>query len=380
MKQLLLLITLFVFTTGFAAQYQSKTMVFEDSTRRYLLYVPNIYDGSKPVPVVIALHGLGDNMNNFKGIGFDAIADTANFIVIVPQALVDNVLTGSTAWNSGAGTFGITLNPNINDLGFINALIDSTSANYNVDQTRVYATGFSMGGFMTNRLGIELSNRIAAIASVSGTKGTYVTTTPTRKIPAAHFHGTADQTVSYGANTFGSNAEDLVNYWVTNNNTNTTPVIDSLPNTTNDGRTVIHYHYGNGDYNTEVEFYKVIGGTHEWLFTPNNDMDYTTTIWEFFSRHKWEAQTATAINDVEEGTGFNLYPNPANDFVVLQNNLPAGSIAQIEVMDATGKKVFATQSTSSQLVLNTAGLSNGLYLVRSTSAGNATTRRLVISR
>lgn len=380
MKQLLLFVALFVFTTGFAAQYQSKTMVFEDSTRQYLLYVPAIYDGSKPVPVVIALHGLGDNMNNFKGIGFDAIADTANFIVIVPQALVDNTLTGSTAWNSGAGTFGITLNPNINDLGFINALIDSTSANYNVDQTRVYATGFSMGGFMTNRLGIELSNRIAAIASVSGTKGTYVTAAPTRKIPAAHFHGTADQTVSYAANNFGNNAEDLVNFWVTNNNTNTTPVIDSLPNTVNDGRTVIHYHYGNGDYNTEVEFYKVIGGTHQWLFTPANDMDYTATIWEFFSRHKWEAQGTTAVNNLTAVAGFQLYPNPAADVVVLQGNLAAGTWAQIEVLDATGKKVMAAQGAGNQVILNTAGLSNGLYLVRSTAAGTISTQRLVIAR
>jgi polyhydroxybutyrate depolymerase len=128
MKKIYLFVLVTLLATGIFAQYSTRSFTFGGVTRQYLLYIPAAYDGSKAVPFVMALHGLGDNMNNFAGINFNSIADTANFIFAIPQALVDTVLSGSTAWNSGAGEFGITLNPNVDDVGFLNALIDTVSA------------------------------------------------------------------------------------------------------------------------------------------------------------------------------------------------------------------------------------------------------------
>ena len=146
---------IFVFSvisiTGFAQT--NKTINVGNKTRQYREYVASSYTGTNPVPLVICLHGLGDNMTNFSGIGMHLLSDSAQFITLYPQA--ENSSYG-TAWNSGASFLGMTLNSNVDDIGFINALIDSTAAIYNIDLTRVYVTGFSMGGFMANRLAVNL--------------------------------------------------------------------------------------------------------------------------------------------------------------------------------------------------------------------------------
>ena len=185
-KYLLLLVFPLIMFSASAGHYVLHTWAFGGLGREYYLYVPNSYDSTKPSPFVLVLHGLGDTISNFIGINMNLVADTGNFIFAVPQAITDPTF-GASAWNSGAGEYSIQLNPSVDDVGFLNAIIDSTSAYYNIDQTRLYCTGFSMGGFMTNRLGCELNNRIAAIASVSGTIGNYLSCNPTRAVPSCHF-------------------------------------------------------------------------------------------------------------------------------------------------------------------------------------------------
>jgi polyhydroxybutyrate depolymerase len=63
---------------------QTITWDYDGIARKYKQYVPSSYDGSTAVPLVIALHGLGDNINNFQGVGFQVVADTAGFITIYP--------------------------------------------------------------------------------------------------------------------------------------------------------------------------------------------------------------------------------------------------------------------------------------------------------
>jgi polyhydroxybutyrate depolymerase len=363
MKLLSLLISVILFANTITAQYTTRSFSFDSVNRQYILYVPPMYDGSVAVPFVMALHGLGDNMNNFKGINFKSIADTANFIFAIPQALVDG-LSGSTAWNSGAGAVGITLNPTVDDVGFLNALMDTVAAEYNIDQQRLYATGFSMGGFMSNRLACELNNRIAAIASVSGTIGGGLNCQPGRAIPVAHFHGTADGTVSFSGNLFGSDAEDLIKFWALNNHCDTVAAtIDTLPDTKADGKVVIHYTYPNGAYNTEVEFFKVIGGQHEWL-TAANDINYSAEIWKFFSRQKWEAQTGIAGKHFAE-FDVNIFPNPASNMlnISLEGNYK-GNVT-VQLLDITGSVVYKNTFNAADEMnsFSIAAFSKGVYFL-----------------
>src|SRR5436305_14547620 len=101
---------------------------------------------------------------------------------------------GTTFWNVGfPGT------PPVNDVKFLSALIDTLAKRYPVDKNRIYATGMSNGGYMAHVLGIELNDKIAAIASVAGSivPQKYAAASPGRTVPAMEIHGTADSTVPY---------------------------------------------------------------------------------------------------------------------------------------------------------------------------------------
>lgn len=360
-KTLPLLVALCFTMVGFAQQ--TITWDYDGQTRKYREYVPSNYDGNTAVPLVIALHGLGDNINNFSGVGFQFVADTAGFITVYPEALVDG-LTGSTAWNSGAGAFGISLNADVDDVGFINALIDTISTHYNVDQSRVYATGFSMGGFMSNRLACELNDRIASIASVAGTVGGTLTCTPGTDIPVCHFHGTDDTNVGYGTpegtqdNTFGSNVSEWISYWSSNNGCGSVTLEGQFPNTVNDGYIIDYLEYGGCTNNSRVVHYKVHGADHTWL--PDQqigaDIFYVVEIWKFFLGLSPDNLVPSSISETQIET-IEVYPNPATDVLRLENI--DAQIQNIAVFNAAGQKVLETSANVKTIDVNE--LKQGIY-------------------
>lgn len=335
-------------TSGFA-QWQNKGFTHQGNARQYRVYKSPSYNASAPASLVLTLHGLGDNMTNFSGIGMNLVADTANIIVVVPQAMND-ALAG-TAWNSGAGYSGYYPNSTIDDVAFIGALIDTIKANYAINPSRIYACGFSMGGFMTERLAVALNNRITAFASVSGTFGFGLPSyNPHKSVSIAHFHGTADGTVPYAGNTSGIGADSLVKFWVNNNQCTTTPQHISVPNTQSDGYTVDHYIYSGGQSNTEVEFFKVTGADHVWL-TAANDISYTVEIWKFFNKHR---SLATGLKPSTAAEDFSLFPNPASDQLTLRIADRATLQYDYSITDLSGKEVLKGQ----------AGFENGLCSIK----------------
>lgn len=360
-KNLPLLIAVCFSMAGFAQQ--TVTWDYDGTTRKYREYVPSNYDGSTAVPLVIALHGLGDNINNFSGVGFQVVADTAGFITVYPEALVD-ALTSSTAWNSGAGIAGFSLNANVDDVGFINALIDTVSTHYNIDQSRVYATGFSMGGFMSNRLACELNDRIASIASVAGTVGGTLTCTPGTEIPVCHFHGTADTQVGYGTpdgdqdNSFGSNVSDWISFWSANNGCGNVVLEGQFPNTANDGYTVDYVEYGGCTNSNRVVHYKVNGADHTWLPDNQNGSDifYVVEIWKFFLGLSPNNLSGVGIKDQEIGQ-IGIYPNPTSDNLRLENI--DSKILNVSVFNATGQLVLESSITNNTVEVSS--LRQGIY-------------------
>jgi polyhydroxybutyrate depolymerase len=373
MRTLFAFLTIFIITNSVLAQ-TSKTMEFDGLTRKYLEYVPSSYDGTQPFPIVLCLHGLGDNMDNFFSIGMNYVADTANFIVLTPEAVPDPNF--GNAWNSGASYSGIVLNPDVDDVGFLGALIDTLIENYNVSVNNIFVMGFSMGGFMTNRLACELIHRFKAAASVAGTMVASFSGSPASAIPFCHFHGTADATVAYVNNYYGNDAEELVDYWVNIDNCDTIPVIDTIPDYANDGKTVVHFTYPNGDSYTGVEFYKVIGGDHEWLYLPNNDISYTFKIWEFFRKYK-NSYPAATINKVKTDNTFLIYPNPTTNTVniVSKNNEP---INNIQIISLSGNTISNFNLNKINTTLNVKTLKQGIYMLKIYTANSCVTKKLII--
>lgn len=350
----LLIVFIGLFFVCNAQQQVSKTITHGGIERQYLEYVPMVYNENTAVPLLICLHGLGDNMANFSTIGMNFIADTANFIVLTPQAI--NSFMG-TAWNSGASASGMQLNQNIDDVGFIGRLIDTTASLYNIDLKRVYVTGFSMGGFMCHRLACEYGHRIAAIASVAGTIGSALQCNPSRAIPVIHFHGTADQTVAYTGNQYGIDVDSLLNFWAIKNGCQSVPVHTLMPDNAADGFTVDHYAYFNQAVIAPVEHYKVNGADHQWIYSPVNDIDYSTLIWKFLSQFSNEQV------GIEESHNYSvaLSPNPASSFVNIDLNFEAGSVS-VYSMDGKLMKTFLVNGKNISVDLSS--YKNGLYLFR----------------
>ncbi|MCQ2280362.1 MAG: T9SS type A sorting domain-containing protein [Bacteroidales bacterium] len=367
MKKIFTLLT--VLSLCFILQAQTtKTINHGGTDRQYLEYVPSSYNASTPAPVLFVLHGLGDDMANmFNASGFRSIANQHGWIIVTPQALEANIsllgqtMSIGTAWNSGvsASLLGnnIVINDGVDDSGLMMAILDDLIANYNVDQSKVYVTGFSMGGFMANRLAIEHGDRITAIASVSGTIGNEVKeTAPTGHVSAMHIHGTGDGTVGYENAAFnvvvtsvsvGLGAEATVDFWRNHNHCSATPTVTNFPDIANDSLTFEKYVYEGGDNGTKTAFIKVNGGDHTWYYTPENDIDYTTEIYNFF------AGTASGID--ENDNTVSIFPNPANNVL----NVRGENIEQVRIYNAMGQQVV---STSAQRI-NVSQLSRGLYVV-----------------
>jgi polyhydroxybutyrate depolymerase len=123
---------------------------------------------SQRLPLVLVLHGGGGNAAHAERMtGFTEKARKEGFIVVYPEGS-GRLRTRLLTWNAGH-CCGYAMNQGVDDVKFIRALIDQLTESYPVDTRRIYATGMSNGGMMTHRLGIELSDRLAAIAPVVAT-------------------------------------------------------------------------------------------------------------------------------------------------------------------------------------------------------------------
>ena len=274
---------------SFASCYSGKTIKSKlqhgGLDRDFTIYIPKVYSGNTPVPLVINLHGYTSNAAEQMWYGdFRGIADTADFIIVHPQGAK---YRDTTHWNTGGWTPGST----VDDLGFIDVLIGYMASHYKIDAKRIYATGMSNGGEMSYHLACRLSNKIAAIASVSGsmTPETLRDCVPSRPVPVLHFHGVDDSVVPYTGDPTATPIMKGLMYWAVYNRCDTTPIITHIANTnTTDSSTVDHYLYRGV---AAVEHFKIFGGDHTWPGSKfnskgtNYDINASTEIWKFFNQY-----------------------------------------------------------------------------------------------
>ena len=290
-SSILLLFVLITFNNTYSQIQQNRTMLFDGNNREYIRYVPSIYDGSEAYPLMFSFHGGGGTSNDFININdMRSVADTAGFIAIYPQAAVDPN-DGSNAWLHKAPT-------SHDDVFFIEAIIDTLSNDFFIDNDRVYACGYSEGGIFSYELACRLNNRIVAISSVSGSmlvdsfRDSYYNLgfcSPVHPTAILLIPGTNDMSphsTYTGFQPYYMSADEITTYWSNYNNTDINPIISQLPNiNTSDGSIVERRVWEGGDNCVSVEELKVIGGDHDWPGSWGNmDISASNEIWNFVSK------------------------------------------------------------------------------------------------
>lgn len=288
-------------TSDKPSEQKTINLTVDGNARSFIVYLPTGYNNAGRMPLIFAIHGGSGTPEGMINIAnFKTISDREKVVLIYPAGIQNN-------WNDGRPTTPNQLG--INDVSFFNQMCDYAIANLSVDGTKIYATGISNGGFMSSRLGCELSNRIAAIAVDAATiEATTIASScnPGRPVPAIYIHGTTDPLVPFtgGQMTAGGTAGGTVlshfqaiDKWITINGCNTTPTITDLPDIANDGTTIKQRVYSNSTNGSEVVSYVITNGGHTWpqgyqylseliIGKTSQDMNACEVIWSFFNRFR----------------------------------------------------------------------------------------------
>lgn len=175
------------------------TTVVNGDTREYYVHVPRSYDKSKAVPVVFMLHGTsGDGLKFYNISGWKEVGEAENLITVYPSSwrhciIEDGQRLNTTKWNIYPGSFEYCPGevPK-DDIKFLNQVIDELCGKFTINQKMIYFVGFSNGGQMTARIGVEMSDRVAAVVSSAGMLKPGTSYTPKRLLPNLFQVGTND--------------------------------------------------------------------------------------------------------------------------------------------------------------------------------------------
>jgi polyhydroxybutyrate depolymerase len=161
-------------------------------SRSYILHVPPLYDGGKPVPLVVDFHALASSAGQERaGSPYTAVTEPEGVVTAFPMGLVG---PAGTAWNVGPCCVA-----NVDDVAFARALVAQVSTTACIDAKKVYAVGLIMGGGMAYTLACHAADVFAAVAS-SGfdlLQETVDECQPPRPVAVVSFRGTADNLVPY---------------------------------------------------------------------------------------------------------------------------------------------------------------------------------------
>ncbi len=305
--------------TGAYAQETKEKVTVDDVDRTFMVRLPRGYDSQRHYPVVILLHGMNQDADDIERLTrFDELADKDGVMAIYPFALHGrwNVgvrpqerrsmgdmgprrrrggygggypgggypgggYPGGGYPGGGGGYPGGGQRPNrqpeeqrqpntADDVAFFNQMLDQLESKFSVDSSRVYAVGFSEGGFMSMRLGCALSDRIAAIGAVGAAMPKTMICVPTRPVPALLINGTSDPVVPYGGGTEHNlnlstlSAEDSAKAWAKINRCSDKPEKSKLPERGKGSmETKVGTYTGCRD-NAQVTLYSVKGAGNTW--------------------------------------------------------------------------------------------------------------------
>ncbi len=364
MKKILLTFLMFaaLLVSTSAQTFINQSIQHDGLTREYSIYVPASYDGTTNFPLLFNLHGGGGTNTAWQAASdMRPIADTADFILAYPQARPDPSDGNSFNWIPKVpGTF--------DDVPFFSSLIDAIASNYQIDQNRIYACGYSLGGDMTFELGCKLNNRIAAIAPVARTMQANPNSfcSPVHPTGVLTILGTDDLVSPYNGIVFGGieyyiSAAATHSYWATHNNCNATATMSTV------SPSVERYTWSTASGCAYVEELKVIGGGHDWPGSFGNmTIDANTEIWQFVSRYDVNGLMGcitTSINENNVQTdNYKVFPNPFNDQLTIEMDFIENK--EFKIYSLLGELIISGQLNAGETTIDLSALPANVYLFK----------------
>ena len=364
--------------------------------RSYEVVLPQNFEPN--MPLVIALHGCcgGTNQVMKDYTGIDQFSDTAGFVLVLPNG-IDHL------WNIGLsncpirGTF-----PTADDVGFISTLINKLYIDYEIDLERVYCCGWSTGGEMALRLGIELGYKLAAVASVAG--GLYDRAnrwSPKRAMPVLEIHGTDDQySMYYGPDANHSqeqwSIEKTLDYWVDMNQCDPKSDTLAIPDLTPEDACIVEkITFSGSPESVEIVHFKITKGGHAWPGAPsqypywpgeinrNRDINANQEIWNFFKKYANPEAPDFVLGDLPEiETNFNIYPNPAKATLYIEILNSAIGETVVEIFDLRGNIIlsnkFNVHKEHQAEQINVSSINEGLYILKMLQYNKVAIKRIVV--
>jgi len=336
------------------AQETKEKVTVDDVERTFLLRLPQGYTAEQHYPVVVLLHGLNQDADDMERLTqFDALADKDSIITVYPSALHGHWNVGvqpqqhrsmgmgpggpgrrrgypgggypgggypGGGYPGGGGGYpggGQRRNrvpeeekrpAPADDVAFLSQILDSLTAKFSVDRSRIYVVGLSEGGFMSLHAGCTLSDRIAAVATVGAAMPKTMICLPSRPVPLVMINGTSDPVVPYGGGTEHNmnlatlSAEDSAKAWAKIDRCRDKPERSKLgAHAKGSSETKIDIYNGCGQA-SEVELYSIKGAGNTWpggaQYEPENavgktsaDVNADELIWSFLVSRKLVASS-----------------------------------------------------------------------------------------
>ncbi len=267
---------------------------YDGRERTFIVYVPESVNWIEPVAIVFVFHGgTGNAESAIRMSGFNDVADVNGFVVVYPNGTGrlsgDKLLT----WNGGA-CCGYAQEADVDDVGFVRAIVADLQTLVEIDRKRIYATGMSNGGILSHRLACEAADLLAAVAPVAGTLN-LSDCQPSQPVSVIEFHGTDDQHILYDG---GSGPKALVSvdfnsvpnsieFWISADECSAEAQVESFAD-------IRHEAWTGCAGSTAVELYTVVGGGHSWpggqgglvgSAQPTMTISASQLIWDFFAVH-----------------------------------------------------------------------------------------------
>ncbi len=245
------------------------------------VHVPSGYTGQTPTPVLFDLHGAGGTGSTEKArTGFLSLSDKQGFIAVWPSGPNRYWACLGCSWDKNSVD---------QDVSLIRLVVDQIRRVANVDRSRIYVTGISIGGAMTNTLACEAADVFAAVAPAAFQLAASPSQcVPSRPIPVLEFHGYGDTVIPYGGSaSLGlPSAETSLRRWAEIMGCSGDPEV-----------TVLADNYSKIETYTSCRGGVQIGlaslnGVHDIFYEPPPSLDIPEYEWNFFMKFRLPLTTS----------------------------------------------------------------------------------------